>query len=225
MRHRIHHRKLGRTMEHRKALRRNMAQSLFEHGQVRTTLEKAKDIRPFAERLITLARKARQGDLQARRRIHRLMGERYFIPREHQGEYTDMSDAQRRATRQSRSGRRHRTGQSTGSQAFTTEAVSHRLIETVASRFEDRPGGYTRIIRLGRHRIGDAGTQALLQLVGEEDVPSNVPKPAKSARRRRIEARFAAMKKAVRAAGGKSRGESAAAAEPPASGGSSGGAV
>lgn len=196
MRHRIAFRKLGRTMEHRKALRRNMAQSLFEHGQITTTLQKAKDLRPFAERLISLARKARQGDLGARRRIHRLMGERFFIPKEHQSEYEDRSDAGRRAVMKSRSGRYYRTGEAKGVLPFTAQAVSHKLINEVAERFEGRTGGYTRIVRLGRTRLGDQGAQAVVQLVGEEDVPSNVPKPAKSARRRRIDARYAAVMKA-----------------------------
>ncbi len=196
MRHRIAFRKLGRTMEHRKALRRNMAQSLFEHGQITTTLQKAKDLRPFAERLISLARKARQGNLGARRRIHRLMGERFFIPKAHQGEYEDKSDAGRRAVMRARNGRYYRTGEAKGVLPFTAGAVSHKLINEVAERFEDRAGGYTRIVRLGRSRIGDRGEQAVVQLVGEEEVPSNVPKPAKSARRRRIDARYAAVMKA-----------------------------
>ena len=82
-------------MEHRKALRRNQAQSLFEHGQITTTLQKAKDLRPFAERMITLAKKARQGDLGARRRLQRLLTERFFIAVEHQDEYDNMSNAGR----------------------------------------------------------------------------------------------------------------------------------
>ncbi len=60
MRHRIHHRKLNRTSEHRKALHRNMAQSLIEHGRITTTLAKAKDLRPFFEKLVTLAVKTRR---------------------------------------------------------------------------------------------------------------------------------------------------------------------
>ena len=60
MRHRIHHRKLNRTSEHRRALRRNLAQSLVEHGRVTTTLAKAKDVQPFVERLVTLAVKLRK---------------------------------------------------------------------------------------------------------------------------------------------------------------------
>ena len=62
MRHLVAGRKLGRTSEHRKAMLRNLAQSLFEHRQVRTTLPKAKELRRYAEKLITLAKKANQGD-------------------------------------------------------------------------------------------------------------------------------------------------------------------
>ncbi len=185
-------------MEHRKALHRNLAQSLFEHGQITTTLPKAKDLRAFAERLITLAKQARGGSLGARRRIHRLMSERYLIPKEHQEAYDGMSDAQRRNVRQSRSGRRHRSGASTGALPFTAQATSHRLIQEIAPRFEDRPGGYTRIIKLAQTRIGDSAAQAILQLVGEEETPSNVPRPGRSARRRRSDARYAAVMKGGR---------------------------
>lgn len=198
MRHKRAFRKLGRTMEHRKALHRNLAQSFFEHGQIKTTLQKAKDLRPFVEKLITLARRAREGDLGARRRIHGLLAERYLIPKEHQEAYDAMSDAERRSVRQSRSGRRHRTGETKGSTAFTTEAVSHRLITQIAARYSDRPGGYTRIIRISRARIGDAGEQAILQLVGDEQVPGSVPKASKSARDRRVDARYAALVKGSR---------------------------
>ena len=195
MRHRLAFRKLGRTMEHRKALRRNQAQSLFEHGQIKTTLQKAKDLRPFAERMITLAKKARQGNVGARRRLQSLLTERFFVPVEHQEDYDNMSNAGRRAVRRSRSGRPYRRGEGKGSVPFTVMAISHRLINEIAERYEDREGGYTRIIRLAKTRLGDQGAQAILQLVGEEDVPSNVPKPAKSARRRRIDARYAAVVK------------------------------
>src|SRR3954463_11046241 len=76
MRHMVRGRQLSRDTEHRKALRRNLAQSLFEHGKVRTTLPKAKEVRAFAEKLITLARK---NDLTARRRVISLMQDRRLV--------------------------------------------------------------------------------------------------------------------------------------------------
>ena len=74
--HMIRGRQLSRDTEHRKALRRNLVQSLFEHGKVRTTLPKAKEVRAFAEKLITLARR---NDLTARRRVISLMQDRRLV--------------------------------------------------------------------------------------------------------------------------------------------------
>ena len=93
------------------------------------------------------------------------MGERLIIPKEYQSDFDDMSDARRRAVCQSRSGRQYRRGGPRGSLPFTAESVSHRLIEQIAGRYDDRPGGYTRLIRLSATRIGDRGQQAILQLV------------------------------------------------------------
>lgn len=76
MRHRNKGRKLGRTAEHRKALLRNMATSLFRHGRISTTTEKAKELRPYAERLITLAKR---GDLNARRMAARSIADREVL--------------------------------------------------------------------------------------------------------------------------------------------------
>jgi large subunit ribosomal protein L17 len=76
MRHRVAGRKLGRDSEHRIAMRRNLAASLFEHERVSTTLEKAKEVRKFAEKLISLAKK---GDLAARRRAISMLGNRDII--------------------------------------------------------------------------------------------------------------------------------------------------
>lgn len=198
MRHRIHQRKLNRTSEHRKALLRNMAQNLVEHGRITTTLPKAKTLRPFFERLVTLAVKTRKladaddkaGSLRARRRIHHLLGDRGLIPTEHRGDYEGMSDARRGKTMQMSSGRRYRAGGPKGRLAFTAESVMHRLIETVAPRFEDRPGGYTRLVRLADRRLGDAAPLAMLQLIGDEEAPLSVTKPGKTARRRRADARY-----------------------------------
>ena len=198
MRHRVARRKLNRTSEHRLALRRNMAQSLFEHGQIRTTLPKAKDLRPFVERLITLARTARGGSLAARQRLTALMGDRAIIPAEHQEAYEDMSDAARAKVLRSRSGRRYRLGEAKAGQKFTAVSVVHQLINDIAPRFEDRPGGYTRVIRLGTCSKGSSSPMAVLQLVGEEESPGTVTRPDKTARKRRAERRYAFAAKSIK---------------------------
>lgn len=200
MRHLVALRKLNRTSEHRLALRRNMAQSLFEHGQIRTTLVKAKDLRPWVERVITLARKARGGSLAARQRLAQLLGDRAIIPEEYRDEYEGMSDAARAKVLRSRSGRRYRLGQPRGGQKFTAVSIIHRLINDVAGRYEDRPGGYTRVIKLGRHGRNDNAPLAVLQLVGEEETPGTVTRPEKTARKRRTERRYAAAAKAAKKA-------------------------
>jgi len=210
MRHRLDKRKLNRTSEHRTALRRNMAQSLFEHGQIQTTLPKAKDLRPFVERLITLARKARGGSLAARQRLTSLLGDRAVIPEENREEYAEMSDAARRRVLRSRSGRRHRLGQARSGQKFTAVSIVHHLINNVAGNYEDRQGGYTRVIQLGRSSKGDSAPQAVLQLVGEEESPGTVTRPEKTARQRRTERRYAAAAKAIK----KGRGSAAASNQP-----------
>jgi len=199
MRHRVHHRRLNRTSEHRLALRRNMAQSLFQHGQLTTTLPKARNLRPFAEKLVTLAvraRKAREArnptaELAARRSMNKVLGDRVIVPAEHQATYDSMSDAAREKSLRMASGRRYRTGELKGRLAFTADSVMHILIEKIAPRYVDRPGGYTRIIRLAKRRIGDASWLAMVQLVGDESAPGTLTKPEKSARRRRADARYA----------------------------------
>ena len=206
MRHRIHHRKLNRTSEHRKALLRNLSQNLIEHGQITTTLPKAKALRPFVERLVTLAVQARKragtddtaGALRARRTIHKLLGDRGLIPSDHRDSYADMTDAHRAKTTRMLSGRRYRTGEPKGRLAFTAESVARRLIETVAPRYENRPGGYTRLVRLASKRIGDCSPLAVLQLVGDEKVPVSLTKPGRSARRRRADARYSMAARAAK---------------------------
>jgi large subunit ribosomal protein L17 len=126
MRHRVAHRKLGRTTPHRKALLRNLATALFERERIRTTLPKAKELRPYAERLITLAKRD-EDRLHARRLVAR-----------------DIQDA----------------------------AVVKKLFDTLGVRFATRPGGYTRILRLG-HRQGDNAEMAIVELVGYEFKPAS----------------------------------------------------
>ena len=88
--HMLRGRQLSRDTEHRKALRRNLVQSLFEHGKVRTTLPKAKEVKAFAERLITLAR---EGSLNSRRRVIAALRDRQLVDAEQ--EFTGQSVVQK----------------------------------------------------------------------------------------------------------------------------------
>jgi large subunit ribosomal protein L17 len=183
-----------------------MAQSLFEHGQITTTLPKAKDLRPFVEKLVTLAVRARRlgeagdraGALAARRSIDGLLTDRAIIPAEHRAAYAGMPDAARAKSVRMVSGRRYRTGEPKGRLVFTADSVTRRLIEKIAPRFVDRPGGYTRVIHLSETRIGDSSRLAVLQLLGNEQAPGSLTKPRKSARRRRTDARYAMAVKAAK---------------------------
>jgi large subunit ribosomal protein L17 len=116
MRHRVRGRKLGRTTAHRKALFRNQLTALFTHERIITTLAKAKELRPMAERMVTLAG---TGSLPARRKVLT------WVP---------------------------------------DKVIVRRLFDEIAPRFIDRPGGYTRIMRLGR-RHGDGAEMAIIEFV------------------------------------------------------------
>lgn len=196
MRHRKSGRHLTRTSAHRRALRRNLAQSLFEHGEIRTTLEKAKEVRRFVEKLITLAR---SGSLQARQRVIAILGDRAVIPAEHRDTYDGMTRAQQARVLRARSGRRMRTGVVPAKYnkkkfPFVASSIVHKLMNDVAPKYADRPGGYTRIIHVARTRIGDNGNVAILQLVGtEQSAPTDVRKSA-GHRRRKIEKRVRYLK-------------------------------
>ena len=167
-------------------MRRNLAQSLFEHGQIRTTLIKAKEVRSFAERLITLARK---GTIESERRVVALLADRSVIPAEHQEAYDSMSDAHRVRVIAAKTGRKHRSGVVPASYnkkkiPFVASLISKKLIDEVAPKFKDRPGGYTRIIRLPSRRIGDGGDLAILQLVGFEEAAGSNERGKTVSRRR-----------------------------------------
>ncbi len=217
MRHRMAGRHLARTSAHHKAMRRNMAQSLFQHGQITTTLIKAKEIRPFVERIITLAR---QGTLRSRQRVIAMLGDRPALSVEEQEQYDPMSNAQRHRVLVARSGRRHRTGKVPASYnkkkyTFVARSVVHRLIDEIAPKFKDRPGGYTRIIRLAERRIGDASDLAMLQLVGNETPVAESTKKSTIGRRQKTGDRIRFLegkesKKKNRAADKKPAGESKA---------------
>ena len=173
MRHTLSGRKLNRTSAHRLAMRRNLVQSLIEHGEVRTTLPKAKDIRRFAERLVTLAI---AGSLAARQRAIRLLNDRAIIAKDHQEDYDRMSDAKRRQVLRSRAGRRHRIATTKPGVKFTAQSVIHKLFDDIGPRMKKRGeargrGGYTRIVKLADRRLGDGTQLAIVRLVSEEDKP------------------------------------------------------
>ena len=152
MRHRVYGRKLGRRTNHRIAMFRNMAVSLFTHGQITTTLPKAKAVKPFVEKLITAAK---QGDLTARRRvIAQLGGDKIMVA-------NDEDDVVE--------GLRNRYGELTKQARTKAPRVVKKLFDEIAPRYADRTGGYTRIIKLGVHRIGDGSDLCILQLVSDED--------------------------------------------------------
>lgn len=128
MKHRVAGRKLGRTTEHRIALLRNLSSQLFAREKIHTTLAKAKELRPFAERLVTISKR---GTLHARRQVLQHIHDR---------------------------------------------SVVAKLFDTLSARYDQRPGGYTRIIKLGVRR-GDNAEMALIELVGSE-TPDAAPADA-----------------------------------------------
>jgi len=150
MRHLKAHRKLGRTTEHRISMLRNLATSLINSREDRivTTLPKAKELRPYVERAITLSRRAAalEGDRAEVMSVHlRRQAASFF----HAGNY-------RRAITT-------RRGQTPPPRTAGVAALT-RLFDELGERFKDRPGGYTRIIKMGR-RSGDGAELAIIELV------------------------------------------------------------
>lgn len=131
MRHRYAHRRLSRDTQHRRALLRNLATDLLHHEHIVTTVPKAKEVRPFVERLITVAKRGVRADDPK----GRTLAARRLVMTE-----------------------------------IVNEDVVTKLFDQLAPRFMDRPGGYTRILRLG-HRRGDGGEMAQIELVGSEYDP------------------------------------------------------
>lgn len=136
MRHQRAGRKFGRDSAHRKAMYANLCVSLIEHGRIRTTEAKAKEVRPIVEQMITLGKR---GDLHAHRQAVAFL---------------------------------------------RSKTAAHQLFTDVAPRFADRPGGYTRILKLGP-RQGDAAPMAYLELVDFEPAGGDAPAAAAATRGRR----------------------------------------
>ena len=119
MRHGISGRKLNRTSSHRKALFSNMANALIKHEQIKTTLPKAKELRPVVEKLVTLGKR---GNLHARRQAFAMLRD---------------------------------------------DVMTRKLFDTLAGRYAERPGGYTRVLKAG-HRYGDAAPMAIIEFVDRD---------------------------------------------------------
>jgi large subunit ribosomal protein L17 len=125
MRHNVGHRKLGRVTEHRIAMLRNQATALIRHERIETTIPKAKELRPFVERLITIAKRGvASGDANGR-----TLHARRLVASE-----------------------------------IVDKAVVSKLFDEVAPRFAERPGGYTRLVKL-MPRKGDGAAMAQVELV------------------------------------------------------------
>jgi len=162
MRNRIQGKQLNRTSEHRAAMLRNMAAGLFEHGSIETTMPKAKAVQPFVEKIITLAK---QGTFNARRQIESRLNDRKIhswvadpnVPDSRkENPYFDLPDEGDIAFNRY------------GEVKKAPRLVQH-IMSVVGPRFSDRDGGYTRIIRTGRHRFGDGADIVILQFVGAEE--------------------------------------------------------
>jgi large subunit ribosomal protein L17 len=157
MRHLKAHRKLGRTTEHRISMLRNLATSLInsEKEHIVTTVPKAKELRPFIEKAITLAKKAQdlEGDDAVLRGVHlRRQAARFF----HAGNSTfKIAQSRFRGNKGEAKDQIERTA--------GVKAVQ-RLFDELGLRYKDRNGGYTRIIKLG-HRQGDNAAMAVIELV------------------------------------------------------------
>ena len=187
MRHLNAHRKLGRTSEHRMSMLRNLATSLINAREERiiTTVPKAKELRPFVERVITLAKRAGAvtGDDAAAQTLHlRRQAAGFF----HAGNARRSEEATR--------GRKQADIPRTAG-----VAALKRLFGELGQRYAERPGGYTRIIRLGR-RDGDNAELAIIELVDN-------PREREAAGSKK--AKSAAGKKKSAAAGGKAETSSA----------------
>lgn len=174
MRHRLRGRKLGRNASHRKAMFRNMACSLIKTvrvdeddpqkpkvpGRIVTTVPKAKELRPFVEKLITLAKNASVHESAAAE----------FATEADKG--SDAYQSWRKSDKWQQWSAAISPAVALRRRAFSmlrdNDAVSI-LFDELAERFADREGGYTRIVRLAEVRLGDAGAQAMIEFVGERD--------------------------------------------------------
>lgn len=162
MRHRLKGRQLSRNATHRLALFRNLSRALITHERIITTLPKARELRPFVEKLITLARKANavdDGTKEGRAKAvhYRRLAAAKLGPTQGTGVYDKKGDLV----------------------TDGNDTVMKKLFNVLGKRFAERPGGYTRIIKRLERRLGDAGETALIELLqANETKPAEDTAPA-----------------------------------------------
>jgi large subunit ribosomal protein L17 len=197
MRHRVYGKKLAVDRDHRRALLRNLAAAFIEHGQIETTLPRAHAVQPLVERIITIAKR---GTFDARRRIESILNDRHvhvFVADPNvpdaakENSFFDLPPAE--DVEFNRYGEVRRA----------PRLVQH-IIKTVGPMFADRTGGYTRVIRTGRHRLGDGADTVILQMVGREEGPQI---GGGASRRRAIADKRTAFAAKVRKSGKKDAGQ------------------
>ena len=142
MRHQTKKNMLGKSKDQRDALLRSLATELFVHGEIKTTMARAKALQPYAEEIITLAKR---GDLHARRQAAK------FIFDKATGKFMDLASGEVFDAPQA-------------DKKLADETVLRKLFVIIGKKYSDRKGGYTRIFRLPPRR-GDASEMALIQLV------------------------------------------------------------
>ncbi len=142
MRHQTKKHTLGKAQDQREALLRSLATELFMHGEIKTTMARAKALRPYAEEIITFAKK---GDLNSRRQAAK-----YIFDKE-TGKYMDLATGEVFDAPQA-------------DKKLAAETVLRKLFVVIGKKYSNREGGYTRIYRLPPRR-GDASEMALIQLV------------------------------------------------------------
>ena len=142
MRHQTKKHTLGKAQDQRKALLRSLATELFVHGEITTTLARAKALKPYAEKIITIAKK---GDLNSIRNAAR------YIYNKETGKYMDMQSGEVFDAPQK-------------DKKLTAQTVLRKLFVVIGKKYADKKGGYTRIYHMPPRR-GDASEMALIQLV------------------------------------------------------------
>ena len=142
MRHQTKNHTLGKAQDQRKALLRSLATELFVHGEIKTTMARAKALKPYAEQIITLAKK---GDLNSRR-----IAAKYIFDKE-TGKFMDLATGEVFEKLEE-------------NKKLAPQTVLRKLFLVIGKKYSSRQGGYTRIFRLPPRR-GDAAEMALIQLV------------------------------------------------------------